>query len=292
MQSYSILGIDVGNATTISSKGIIFDSRVTTTEPLTNANKLKVGGKTIWLGEGEYDTVYRKVDKKNYLDLLFGSLALSTSTIRNKIVLGLPLSQFQQDKSSLINIILANNYKEVEINGIKKQLCIEDVEVYPEGVVTLQDDYEGILIDVGGLTTDCALVIIERGRKKIINPISIPAGTIKLYTDFINKLNRKFGLDLTVNDSERILRKGLLLDGKLVNINFALEVFKNFVETLVSKLQVAYSLRTNLVSLTGGGGKVIFNPVKAMVGEGVTLQKNYLNANADAYGELGVALWQ
>ena len=53
-------------------------------------------------------------------------------------------------------MVLANRNKTIRINDVEKQIIIEDVEVFPEGVVTLPDDYEGICIDIGGRTTDCA----------------------------------------------------------------------------------------------------------------------------------------
>lgn len=292
MQSYSILGIDVGNSTCESNVGVIFDSKITDVEPLSKADNLIIDRKTHWLGEGNYDTTYRKVDKENYINFLYGALALSTDTVNNYIVLGLPLSQFKEDKEALTNLILSNNNKTVIINGIEKPIIIEDVEVFPEGVVTLEDDYEGIVIDIGGRTTDCALVINERGRRRILNPISLPSGTINLYKDFVNKINNKFSLDLILNDAERILKNGLILDGKATNIDFALEVYKVYVDTLINQLQVEYSLRTNRISLTGGGATLLYKEIKDRLGDGITPQENPIFANANAYYELGCSIWQ
>lgn len=292
MKNYSILGIDVGNSTCETNTGVIFNSKITDVEPLSKTDILLIDKKTYWLGEGNYDTTYKKVDKENYINFLFGALALSTDTINNYVVLGLPLSQYKEDKASLINMVLANREKTVRINDVEKQIIIEDVEVFPEGVVTLSDDYEGICIDIGGRTTDCALVVNERGRRRILNPISLPTGTINLYKDFINKINNKLSLDLTMNDAERIMKNGLILDGKKTNINFALEVYKQFVDSLITQLQVEYSLRTNCISLTGGGATLLYEQIKTRLGEGVTLQNNPIFANANAYYELGCSIWQ
>lgn len=292
MKDYTILGIDIGNSTCESSTGVIFNSKITDVEPLSKADTLLIDKKNYWLGEGNYDTTYRKVDKENYINFLFGTLALSTDTVNNYIVLGLPLSQYKEDKAALINMVLANREKTVRINDVEKHLLIEDVEVFPEGVVTLPDDYEGICVDIGGRTTDCALVVNERGRRRILNPISVPAGTINLYKDFINKINNKLSLDLVMNDAERIINNGLILDGKKTNIDFALEVYKQFVYSLISQLQVEYSLRTNNISLTGGGATLLYEQIKNKLGEGVTIQDNPIFANANAYYELGCSIWQ
>lgn len=292
MKDCTIFGMDIGNSTCETNVGVIFESKITDVEPLSKADTLLIDKKTYWIGEGNYDTTYRKVDKENYINFLFGALALSTDTVNNYIALGLPLSQYKEDKASLINMVLANREKTVQINEVEKHLIIKDVEVFPEGVATLDDDYEGIVIDIGGRTTDCALVINERGRRRILNPISIPSGTINLYKDFINKINNKLSLDLVLNDAQRILKNGLILDGKKTNIDFAIDVYKQFVDSLTSQLQVEYSLRTNYISLTGGGATILYNHIKSRLGDGVTLQENAIFANANAYYELGCSVWQ
>ena len=202
----NIFGIDVGNATTVTDTGIILDSKVTHIEPLNKCDKLVLDNKVYYIGEGEYDTTYKKVDKKIYLPMLFTALALSSEYISNKIVLGLPLSQFKEDKDNLINLVMSNNNKIIELNNHERRIIIEDIEVFPEGIFTVEDDFEGIVIDIGGRTTDAAMIEIVRGRKKIIEPISIPSGTINLYESFIETINSKYGLDLKIRDAERILK--------------------------------------------------------------------------------------
>lgn len=291
MKNYSILGIDIGNATTKSSTGVIFDSKITKKEPLFTTDKIVIDKETYFLGEGDFDITYRKVDKQNYLPLLFAAISLSADNIYNKIMVGLPISQYKEDKSKLINMVINNRVKEIEINGVRKEIVIDDVEVAPEGIATLDYDFEGIVVDIGGRSTDCALIEIIRGKRKIFNAISIATGTINLYTEFINLLNKKYGLDLNLRDAERILTRGLILDGKSIKTDFALEVFKDFVENLISRLQVEYSLRTNLISLTGGGAPMFYKPIKNRLGDSVSLQDNSIFANANAYYELGCSLW-
>ncbi|MDU5720753.1 MAG: ParM/StbA family protein [Clostridium perfringens] len=293
MQNYSILGIDIGNATCSTSNNVLFESKITETEPLNKASKLIIDNKELWLGEGNYDTTYRKVDKKNYINFLYGALALSTDTVYNYIVLGLPLSQYKEDKAALTNLVLNNNEKSVIINGIQKPLVIKDVEIYPEGVVTLDDEWEGIVVDIGGRTTDCAMVINERNRRKIINPISLPLGTINFQTDLIKKINNKYSLDLQVNDAERILKNGLILDGEIIKDDSIEDMYNLFVDKLINQLQVEYSLRTNFISLTGGGANLFYNSIRKQIGENsVSLQENSIYANSQAFGELGESIWQ
>ena len=293
MKKYSTLGIDIGNATCSSSTGILFESKISDVEPPNKCHKLVIDNKTYWLGEGEYDTKYRKIDKENYINFLYGTLALSTDTVFNKIVLGLPLSQYSEDKAVLINLVLKNNKKDIIIDGIKKPLVIEDVEVYPEGVVTLVDTWDGIVVDIGGRTTDCAMVITQNNRRKIINPISLPLGTINFESEVVKKLNNKYSLDLQPRDAARILKNGLLLDGEVIKDELIENMYKQFVDKLLSRLQVEYSLRTNYISLTGGGAITFGEEIKKQLGEkSVSIQENSIFANSQAFGELGESIWQ
>lgn len=287
----NILGIDIGNATVKTNTGYVVDSKVTTIEPLSKCDKLFIEGKTLYIGEGEFDTTYRKIDKKIYIPLLYNAIANSSNNTYNKIVLALPLSQYKTDKENLINLVMSNNDKWIELNDYKRHIVIEDVEVFPEGVFTVNDDYEGIIIDIGGRTTDAAMIEINRGKKKILDPISIPTGTINLYSLFVESINNKMGLDLKIRDAERILKNGLILDGNYKNIDFAYNVFTDYVEDLVSQLQVKYSIRTNIISLTGGGATLTYEYFKRRIGNNVIKQDNCLMANANNLYELGTNIF-
>lgn len=287
----NIFGIDIGNATTVTDTGIILDSKVTHIEPLNKCDKLVLDGETYYIGEGEFDTTYRKVEKKIYLPMLYTALALSSDYTYNKIVLGLPLSQYKEDKDKLINFVMRNNNKIIELNNVERKIIIEDIEVFPEGIFTVEDNFEGIVIDIGGRTTDSAMIEIVRNKKKIIEPISLPVGTINLYESFIDTINSKYGLDLKLRDAERILKNGLFLDGKIVNLDFAYEVFENYTDSLINQLQVKYSLRTNRISVTGGGAELIFDLLKERLGSNVFKQENGILANAKNYYELGMNIF-
>lgn len=291
-KNYSIVGLDIGHATLISNAGIILDSKITSTEPLTKADKLTIDNKTVWLGVGNYDTEYNKINKPNYLNFLYGLLALSTNTMHNKICVGLPLSQYRNNKEALKKLILTNNAKIVKINGEEKTIIIDDVFVAPEGIATLEETFEGIICDIGGRTSDVALVVNEYDKRKIINPISVPLGTIDLYTEFINMINNKYSLNLKLDDAPRILKNGLRLKGVKQDIDFALEMYKKFTSSLISDLQRNYNLEINNISLTGGGAEIVYMPLKTIYGEAVTMQPNAIYANANNFYELGCSYFE
>ena len=290
----SIHGLDIGNATLINDKGLILDAKITTIEPLKEADKIIINGKTTYLGFGRYDTEYRKVEKEHYINMLYGLLALSTNTVYNYIGLGLPLGQYKEDREELINLVLSNDNKIVKVNDeIERPIIIKDVEVFPEGVSTLKDDEECIIIDLGGGTTDCGLVVNEHGKRKVINPISIPKGTIKLYENFANRLNNK-GLDLGLEDAERILNRGYLYKKETNDINFAMDECNEFMEDLISRLQLNYNLKVYPISITGGGGELLYNQLKNIKGikENLTLQHEPIKANARNFKELALSVFK
>lgn len=290
----SIHGLDVGNATLVNHKGLILDAKITNKEPLKEADKIIIGNETHYLGFGRYDTEYRKVAKEHYLDMLYGLLALSTDTVYNYIGLGLPLGQYKEDREELINLILSNDNKIVKVNDeIERPIIIKDVEVFPEGVSTLKDDEQCIIIDLGGGTCDCGLVVNEHGKRKVINPISIPKGTIKLYEGFANKLNNK-GLDLGLEDAERILNRGYLYKKETNDINFAMDECNEFMEDLISRLQLNYNLKVYPISITGGGGELLYNQLKNIKGikENLVLQPEPIKANARNFKELALSVFE
>lgn len=284
-----IIGIDGGSSTTKNSKGVIFDSKVTKVEPMNKCDVLIMDGIKYFLGEGEYDTSYRKIEKANYIPLLFGSLALTTDDIYNKVVVGLPISQYMEDKAAMQSLILSNRDKWIEINKLRKHIVIDDVEVVPEGRLTVDDDFEGIVIDIGGRTTDIFALELRNLTPKVINPQSIPLGIQNLYSDFIKVINKRHGLDLKDHDAERILRRGLKISGREVDITHEKGIFYEFVDNLITKLQVEYSLKTLDVKLVGGGSILIFDYISKRIP--CDLVEESVFANAISYEYYGRDIW-
>lgn len=286
-----ILGIDLGSNVTKNSKRIIIESKVSKVESLSKSDVLIIDGTTYFLGEGDYDTTYRKVEKENLMQLLFGSLALTTIDTFNYLACGLPISQYKEDKSELQHKILSNREKYISINNIEKKIVIEDVEVFPEGIAAMDNEFEGIVVDIGGRTTDTCLIERVNGKRKVVNAQSIPTGVQNLYSDFIKVINNKKGLDLKDKDAERILKNGLRIYGEHVDITFAIDVFKEFVEGLKNKLQIEYSLKTYDLALLGGGGELLYNSIKKRIPNAFLVEDSFY-ANAIAYEQLGRGIWE
>lgn len=283
----SILGVDIGNFNTNTSNGVIFQSKASKVSNLLGSKySCSLFNEEYKLGEGDFDNEFRKVNKDNYLELLFGALALSNCDRNVDLVLGLPISQYRADRDILINKINEHYHLKGTLNSEQYEFYITDVEVYPEGIASVDKYYNGIVVDIGGRTTDCCLI----GNHKVQHPLSIPKGTLNLYNDFINAINNKYSLDLTTNDVDRLLRQGLKIEGERVDIKFAKDIFKDFVKNLVSQLKVEYSLKTFDVTFTGGGSLLLEGIITNILPYAEILE-NSLFANAYGFKRIGEEMW-
>ncbi|MBW6411837.1 ParM/StbA family protein [Clostridium weizhouense] len=270
-----ILGVDVGNYYTKTSTGISFISKVSSIPGILANDPVTIGSKTMYLGEGECDTEYRKAYKESYLYLLLGAILKSTTEKENKIVVGLPLSQYKADKGYLINRILQSK-------------IVKDIEVQPEGAVSVPVDYTGIVVDIGGGTTDICLVVKEGRKRKIVQPYSLPKGILNLESEFINCINAEYGLDLLPVDADRIIKNGLYIYGE--RQKFSMDIYKEFVESIVRRIQVDYSLKTNNITLVGGGANKLYRAFKKRIPQ-TQISNNCFYANANAYAAIGRRIW-
>ncbi len=287
-----ILGVDIGSFATKTSKGCYFESRCSNVGNfLDNSYNFSLNGQNYYTEQGMFDTEYRKIKRENYLKFLFAALAISKSDIKVDMVLGLPISQFKNDKDELIRFIKDNYHLKGSMQGKTLEYYITGIEIYPEAIGTVPQDYEGIIVDIGGRTTDVCMISKGReGKKKINNAISLNSGTIELYSNFINIINARYSLDLKFCDAERILRNGLKIEGERIDIGFAKEVFKNFIQELIKQLNLEYSLKSNDVTFTGGGSELLEGLIKKNI-KNATILSNSIYANAEAFEKVGREIW-
>lgn len=288
-----IKGIDIGNFATKDNLGYSFESKVSfIPNSLGNKYTLELNGERFFLGEGEFDTEYRKVKKKSYLKLLYGILCLSSSQEENEIdlVLGLPLGQYKYDYQKLELLVRDNCYLDGYFNTKRRVFIIRNCEIYLEGLAAVQNDYQGIVVDIGGKTTDACYVHIKDGVRKVENALSLPTGTLNLYSDLINLINANHGLDLRLKDTENLIKNGLLIDGLNVDISKEMIIFKEYLDNLISNLNIQYSLRTNKVAFTGGGSLLLRKSIMRRVNHAIISS----SANFDiarGFYKKGVELW-
>lgn len=277
------IGVDVGSFAVKTSEMISFESRVSNmSNVLTNDDEFELFGESFYIEEGMADTEYRKVLRGNYIKLLYAAMVKSNAERNVELVLGLPISQFKEDRDRLIEMVCRNSVLKGEVNEEKRDFFIKRVDVYPEGIGAVPGGFNGIVCDIGGRTTDIALLSQRNGKRKIDLPMSEPMGTIPLYSSFIQAINNKYGLDLKLGDADRLLKSGLKIDGITTDISFAKKVFFNFIEELIAKLQVDYSLRTNDICFTGGGSILLKSIINKKIANAVVTD-NGVFANAIAF---------
>lgn len=278
----TIIGIDQGNSDYKTSNLITFPSKVSTIGNLLNSKPFIIDSQNYYIGDGSHDPEYRKINKKNIKPLFLYAIFRATQDTNVKVVIGLPLSQYKQDKDQMKHIIMSFRNSQVTFQNITRRIAIEDCEVYPEGVST----EDGIHIDLGGRTTD----ISEIQNRRVNESFSIPMGILSLYIQYINLINSKYGLDLKPEDAPGIIERGLTIDNESVDVSFALGAFKSFVEKLVNELKTAFSLSTKPVKIMGGGGQLLFRPIKNRIPQ-ARLVSNPVFANAQNFYEVGVSKW-
>lgn len=275
------IGVDIGNYNTNTSNSIIFESRISKRNyELSDYSEVHFREEKYFIGQGSFDSEYRKIKKPTYLKLLYAALSRSLESGDVELGLGLPLSQYKQDRNELVRLIENNCFMTGE-----KDFYITKVEVFPEGAVSVPIDFEGVVVDIGGRTTDVCLIENINGTRKILNPNSFGSGMIPLEQEFINQLNAKFGLDLAINDFKRILNKGLDIYGQRQDITFAISIFKEYLENLLSDINSEYNLKIHKIAFTGGGSINLAKPILKRL-PNAKIVNDPLFGNAKAYENL------
>ena len=289
------LGIDIGNYQIKTSENIIFDSKATTEKFFgTDADKLTISNKTYYLGEGNLEIESRKFDKENFLPLLLGAICKSTDADAIDLALGLPIIQFKNKdtRAELINMLQGNSYK-VVYNNIGSTKFIRSVQVFPEGISGylylknqgLLNDVgyrDAILIDVGGKTTDIALI----KNNKATLPTSVNVGTIDIYYSIAKALReRYYDAKIDVEKIQDYLDKGFYYKGEKQDITFAINTTKVLFKQIYDELKINYSIETEAVVVMGGGAKILGSAFKKNI-PGIIIMENIdrdIFSNAKGY---------
>lgn len=297
-----ILGIDLGNVNVKTSAEVIYPNKLTQDKRIyedTETARLDIEGQKYVLGIGEYQTNYIKADKKYFIPALLGAIAQSTEDNINQIVLGLPIQQYKNDKDKLEQKVSENRINNIKFAEKSRHIIITDCKVFPEGLATyynLDDEVkinigrrDIIIIDMGGRTTNICLYSLIDGERKLINYITIPAGTLNIYSDFINAINDKYCLDKLKENAPAILSQGLWVDGEKVDLKFTKGIFEKYFERIVNEVRLNYPIRTAQNILCGGGGILLqglFNKdIKGLI------VINDIFCNAKGFKRIGESLW-
>lgn len=272
------LGLDIGSSNLKTDTGFLIPSKIRQGNSLNTSLSVEYEGKHYIIGEGNREVEINKAKRETNLLFIYSVLGAVSEDIENEVAVGLPIGQYQQQKEEYRQFIMDNNFNVIRVNGIEKPINITNVIVCPEGLSSITTDYTGIIVDIGGRTTDICLL----SERKVINPISKAVGTLNLYAEIINSINSVYSLDLHEEEAERIIKNGLKIDGEIQNIKFIYDILTAFTDDLINTLKLNYSLRTNELLLMGGGGELFYNSIKKRAKQ-AQLIENCLFSNAKGF---------
>src|SRR5690606_2070351 len=174
-------------------------------------------------------------------------LAMNNINQPNKeriLVVGLPISHYNQKKDKLAEIIMQYNECEVIYQGKKFNPNIKDVCVFAQGVGSVFnigiDDGEYISFDIGSYTINVVLVEIINGIPYIKKYNTWYDGIMILFDKIIKEVNKKYDLNLGIEFAERILTKGLSVYGEIQNTDFLKPILRDYLENIFSKFKPNY----------------------------------------------------
>ena len=98
-----------------------------------------------------------------------------------------------------------------------------------------------------------------------------------------------YGLDLQSCDADRIITNGLYVYGE--QKPFKMDVYKEFVNNVINRIQTDYSVKTNNFIILGGGAIKLYTAFRNRVPQ-CKLLTNSFYANANAFEMIGKEIWK
>lgn len=298
----AIIGIDIGNITTIAVSGakeLIIESR------LMKATKInKLGCEDIFTFEGQeyvtntgaFENNLIKFEKENFLALLFYAIGKTTTSNEIDLVTGIPGKQYNNYKDKLKEFITNNSKKTVVIDGIARDIAIRKITIVPEGyslktrkevIAECKKGYKTLVVDLGGGTTDTALF---DEKFNFVDGDSITYGLLDLYRNTRKYINNEYNLNISLEESKKYF------DGELDLLNadnniYKIELMKDYIRTIVNELKGIYPNIKNMnIILTGGGSKKIYATFSKLYNQTILISD--IKANAEGYRIIGVKVYE
>lgn len=289
-----IIGVDVGYSFTKTSTGVLFDSKVGMSDGLGGGRIITIDGKTYTIGYGANCMEVNRVDNELVRVCLIAAIALSDENETDfKVVTGLPIGQYKDQKDRLYQMLNANRCFTVSVNGKSRIIYISDVFVYAQGAGALfANDIDGdaIIVDIGSRTCDIALFTVSSGTRNLSKYSTIYSGMYGLYTRAITSINNRFNLSLPPEYAEQIFLNGLMVDGEDQQIDFLQPVLSDYLNDLVNELLVNYPARNVPLYLCGGGAYILGGVIKRKFPH-CSVMPDAQFSNADGFRKVGDSLW-
>ncbi len=263
-----------------------FSSRCRTNfEPNPTAfERIEFNGQLTFIGTGELNQEYTKVNKECLTPQILYALAQASTYSDIELALLLPINQLPL-KDKLIEAFKETCY-EFKCNGIDRSIYITKVCVLPECAVSVNMlpimTESDLIIDIGSRTTQVTLfrnepvtrtVHIEKNATEKI-------GIVNLYEEIMNRANADGG-DYEVEDIEMQLQRGTIKADEII--------YKNFLKQVLNKIKTKVNLKNSHVTFTGGGSLVLKDIIKTI--PGVDIMDNCIYSNVLGAYEIVKQVW-
>lgn len=291
------IGVDLGNYSVKTSEKVYFLSKITEVEKLEDDKGIVIDKKQYFIGEGQFQTDWNKSKKENLIPMLFAALAKSNTENIFQVVLGLPIQQYKANRDGLKDFIMTNKAQEVVLEGKRRMIVIQDLEIAPEGASAYHNltvaqklqigKKQLLIVDIGGRTTDISLF---KGNH-VEDYKTIPVGVLNIYSDIVDSVNERYTQNFKLEDGEDLLNNGLFLNGKEQDISFVQPLIKNSFDEILKEMNLNFNLDQGYVLLTGGGSKLLEKPFKKRLAN-IIMSSNPIFDNALGFLKVGESIWQ
>lgn len=288
-----IKGLDNGYAFTKDNERRIFKSAYDTVDRMiTGSRKITIDGNDYYVGVGNMTCEVDKTNTEINKVCTIANLVSSRDT-EFYLVVGLPIGQFKAQNDKFKEIVLSYNKLDIRVNGEQRKIHINDVMVFPQGAAaayTFNWKSDCIIVDVGGLTIDVALIEKNYNGPGIVKSDTWYKGMRLLYTSIIEQVNLKYGLRLETREAEKILINGLKIRGESKDLTFLQPIYKQYITPIIEDLELNYPTSTTPMFLCGGGAQLLYNSFARKFSD-VQLISDMQFANAVGYHEIGKKLY-
>lgn len=294
----NIISVDKGTAYTKTSELVNFKStirRYSENELNFSQDKIIVTYNNVKyvIGEnGKTNTDLFKSQQDETKLLILTAIALSNpNQYRQNInlVTGLPIGRIGYESEDMKNLFQYTS-NVIYVGGYQYNINIGRTEVFPEGACSfysLRDINEGLVIDIGGLSTDTALFT---KKQKLSKYSTYRLGIMPLYREIANYIGSKYSLTTNEWLVHDILENGLSIDGKEVELDIS-NIVNCYLQQIIQALEFDYSIPSiKNIFITGGGGKFLYPYIKLIIPR-AQLMDNPIFTNVITYRNLGEVLF-
>jgi plasmid segregation protein ParM len=293
-----ILGVDLGNYSTKTSEGVIFDSRVAAGHKELNRNDIKVvyKDKKFTVGTGSLELGKDRIYSNLYDLCLLTSIAQGYPGLQNievNIVMGLPPLDYESGlKSKLEEKLNKLGTQKILIDGKTISITINKALIFSESAIVFGNpnqyrDNKTLVIDIGGGSTDMS----QFKGLDLVKNTTTKLGMLRLCEDMKQIFNSTEQVSLTEDDMEDLINKDTtIVRGDKKDITYLKDVIENHVTNICNTINQNFDTESTDIILIGGGAKKLINYFKKRYKNAKVADNNQL-VNAKTYAAVGEMLW-